>query len=367
LHALLIGDHDAARHLGYYAELRAAMSLLAVEGIGVFDKKHVVVGERGRCLRMPRRPNGSPQPLWPATHVFVWEGLEEWVSAPTSAGRVLSLISAGGSNLEEWMNHVGTIPGFMGQLAKDWLLGWGVDISQLADDRDARNLSSYRPTSFTTGRPETAAVVSQFVSALWRLCEPTQQNPFSRLDRILVRASLHRAFKAANGYAPSRANKRFSRFINQQVLAGLQPAVTPGVDWSLFLTDLSAEPVDVLLLASRRDRPTSASHALQVASRAFLLLRISTGLVERLISTLAPGAIADLEFWCTEIGEDRALWVPNARPASVDLWIDTQDALDEVEQGAAQIDSYHALWRILARAAQVLTSWERVCLWGLRL
>ena len=135
--------------------------------------------------------------------------------------------------LEEWMNHVGAIPGFMGQLAKDWLLGWGMDISQLADDRDARNLSSYRPTSYTTGRPETAAVVSQFVSALWRLCEPTQQNPFSRLDRILVRASLHRAFKAANGYTPSRANKRFSRFINQQVLAGLQPAVTPGVDWSL--------------------------------------------------------------------------------------------------------------------------------------
>ena len=44
LQAEMSCDPDAARHLGYYAELRAAMGVLASEGVGVFDQEHVVVG-----------------------------------------------------------------------------------------------------------------------------------------------------------------------------------------------------------------------------------------------------------------------------------------------------------------------------------
>ena len=38
---LIAGDAHRALHLGYYAELRAAMSLLAGNGIGVFNNKHL--------------------------------------------------------------------------------------------------------------------------------------------------------------------------------------------------------------------------------------------------------------------------------------------------------------------------------------
>ncbi len=43
LSALLRGDPHRARHLAYYAELRGAMSLLASNGIGVFNKQHFVI------------------------------------------------------------------------------------------------------------------------------------------------------------------------------------------------------------------------------------------------------------------------------------------------------------------------------------
>lgn len=41
--SLLRGDPHGARHLAYYAELRAAMSLLATTGVGVFDRYHFVI------------------------------------------------------------------------------------------------------------------------------------------------------------------------------------------------------------------------------------------------------------------------------------------------------------------------------------
>ena len=49
LEAEMAADPDAAIHLAYYAELRAAMALLASEGIGVFDAHHAVVSNIGTC------------------------------------------------------------------------------------------------------------------------------------------------------------------------------------------------------------------------------------------------------------------------------------------------------------------------------
>src|SRR6185436_17477307 len=55
LAALVCGDANTARHMGYYAELRAAMSILASEGVGVFDKYHYVVPAQGNYGAIPLR------------------------------------------------------------------------------------------------------------------------------------------------------------------------------------------------------------------------------------------------------------------------------------------------------------------------
>lgn len=49
--SLLRGDPHRCRHLAYYAELRAAMSLLATEGIGVFRNRHFVINGPNSVLR----------------------------------------------------------------------------------------------------------------------------------------------------------------------------------------------------------------------------------------------------------------------------------------------------------------------------
>ena len=50
--SILRGDPHRAVHLAYYAELRAAVSLLATEGIGIFNNRHFVIDAPGSVARM---------------------------------------------------------------------------------------------------------------------------------------------------------------------------------------------------------------------------------------------------------------------------------------------------------------------------
>ena len=49
IHCLSRGDPYIAVHLAYYAELRAALAILAAQGIGVFSYPHCVIDSEGRC------------------------------------------------------------------------------------------------------------------------------------------------------------------------------------------------------------------------------------------------------------------------------------------------------------------------------
>jgi hypothetical protein len=367
IHALLFGDHDSARHLGYYAELRAGMALLAANGIGIFDKEHVVVGAKGRCEQMPplRDPSNPGRPKGSGTHKFVWDALEEWVKEPTSSAHVLGMISGGGSPIADWLRHIGTLPTFTTRLAVDWLLEWGLDIAQFADDRNARNISSYRPTALTTSRPIDARTTSVFVTEMWRLLEPSESNAFERLDRCLIRLMLRRAFKARFGHSPRRASKQFHRFV-VSVLAGLQPASALGQNWETFLTEPARPALDIFSLASKTDGPEQSTHAFQVVSRALLLLRIATGGSQSLVASLPSTALADMEFWISATGEDRALWPANGRPEPLkDLWQDAEDAIVQFETNRPQTNSFSTFLRVLAPAACTLSTFERVGLWSL--
>lgn len=60
---LMVGDAHRALHLAYYAELRAAISLLAGEGIGIFNQKHYVVNAAHSTLKLTVS-RGTHQVAW---------------------------------------------------------------------------------------------------------------------------------------------------------------------------------------------------------------------------------------------------------------------------------------------------------------
>lgn len=357
LGAQLEGDHDCSRHLGYYAELRAAMSILGAHGIGVFDKKHVVVNSKSRCTKMPGNKN---------THVFVWDALDEWATTPDAKDCISDSIRAGGQSLAGWLHYFSIGPALSASLAGDWLRAWGLDIKRLAGDRDARNLSSYRPTAFTTSRAAPAEETVKFALGLWRVCQPTTDSPFAELDRHLIRASLCAAFRAGHGltHRKAKATKAF-RFRVQSLLSSIQPSSPSGLNWESFLLAEPSRQPDLFGHASGSDGPYSQYHSIQVAARALLLLRVASGACELLIGSLPSSSRANLGFWIDAVGEDRRLWAVGSRPASIqDLWKDPEEALQVLDADLANIDSYATLWRQHSTAASVLSTCERVGLWG---
>jgi hypothetical protein len=345
------------------------MGILATEGIGVFSQEHVVVSKDGKCLQMPpyRLPSEPNRPRGINTHTFVWEALNELMATNTSAAIVLDTSTAGGSSLTEWLAHFASAPSLTASLGADWLKAWGLDIARLAKDRDARNLSSYRPTSFSTSRPLDVETSTRFVCRLWSLCEPTSENAFSVLDRLLLRSILQTAFRVTHGPTVKSARKQFRTLLGS-LLTSLNPSAPAGIDWMAFLTDTSSQDLNPLVQASRTGEPDNPWHSIQVISRAFLLLRVASGAANRLLKQLPVSEALRLAFWTSEVGTDRALWATGDEPSSkLDLWTDIGEAISELDSNLDTSDSFNSLWKKFPLEAAVLSSCERVCLWGLNL
>jgi hypothetical protein len=360
--AHLRGDADVSRHLGYYAELRAAMAILATEGIGIFNDKHFVVTRNGSCARI----NGQ-------THQFVWDALEGWALTPQASNLIFSIIRPGSITLGEWLNHF-CGGAFRTTLINHWLKQWGLDLQRLRDDRESRNIASYRPTSFTSSRATPVTDALDFVSEFWSICEPTAMIRFPKLDRYLLRESLDLSFRVTHPHKRSR--KQAKKLFHTQVkmmLYHLTPTDLTADQWEAFLSySNSSEPSPILEEAKGVVGPTHPNHHRQVLSRATLLLRLAIGACEAKLASL-PGVVpAELQFWWSALGEDRSLWDTGNPPAEFrDLWKDILDGMRDIDawrKGPPSGSiSYNTLWREQAIAAGVFGTCERIALWGLGL
>lgn len=147
--ALINGDRGTAIHMAYYAELRAVISFLASEGIGIFNHQHCWIDNRGRCHFFNDR----------GTHEVARLILKEWLSSNRS-NQLLELLRINGKTFTEWLNAARVIPSTASLLATDWLEAWSVDFDQLRLDKDVRNIVSYRPQNiFSSPIPESGSKV----------------------------------------------------------------------------------------------------------------------------------------------------------------------------------------------------------------
>jgi len=131
--ALSRGARPKSVHLAYYAELRAALSLLASNGIVIHNGKNYSIKSDGKIAWFQGR-----------THEVAWQAIEAWASRPDSADTVFKAFSFGGLNGGDW---VGASEGeqLPIDLSQKWVTGWAVDLSNLREDSATRNLASYNP------------------------------------------------------------------------------------------------------------------------------------------------------------------------------------------------------------------------------
>lgn len=363
LMCLFFGDGDASRHLGYYAELRAAMSLLATEGIGIFNTHNFIVDSKATCNKIP----GDNRIL--QTHRITWLALEHWASLKRSADLLGNIISPGRIPLAIWLGSF-SAGNMLQPIGAEWLKMWGLDLHRLSDDREARNISSYRPTRLKHIDSLNALESSNFARSMWQLFEPSSSR-FEILDRYLLRLSLEQVFSAIKGKNPAVAQKEFNEMI-VNMLDQVQPSGLDQEGWHQFL-NRTAQPEDPPLLVEARGRAAvdDARHHLQVTGRSALMLRIATGASANLLRTSGING-KDLQFWWHPLAIDHGLVDSVGDLENIeDLWADIEIALEQLaawEQENFEAQPSHARWqREQSRPISILGGCERAGLWGMGL
>lgn len=353
------GDSDTSRHLAYYAELRAAMALLATEGIGIFKSKHYVVDQTAQCHEL----------IGSSTHEISWQALDYWGSLSRSADLLGSVIRPSGIPLRDWLDafNAGTA---LGPLGSKWLKSWGLDLRHLIEDRNARNESSYEPTAINPVPSLDGLDTASFLRELWELHEPSQPSRFDKLDRHLLRIGLEKGYSARNDATPEEEPSGYKSTVGQMLSRlSLDESLVKG--WTSFLTR-GSDSYDGRIIREAENTSDSIDpcHHMEVISRANLLLRVATGASERLLRSAGVGR-QELEFWWLSLGEDRGLWAPGGEPEElIDLWLDVKDELVETELWEEQKSKPTPISHWLQDRHKQITSLsgsERIALWGLGL
>jgi hypothetical protein len=336
LSALVCGDAHAARHLAYYAELRAALSILASAGIGIFDSQNRVIDASGSLRPLAAR----------GTHDMCWAVFKFWGAEPASVEAILTAIKINGAPLIDALKVY--FPGLAsGSIGAQLLEEWGFDLRIGHEDRDERNLSSYNPTDLTslgTLPPDDVA----FIRSLWAAFEPQAWN----FEKHLLRKLLEVQQSIVGDETIAARTNEYDR---------LDPRITAYVSAD-FLARRS-EPDDHFLMTSAADIPRPAS-AHSMIARGALLLKIAVAMSEGNLTSAMVQPIVHLAPWWSDYGVARGLWAPDAAPSDMaELWQEIEDSLAEL--AAAQTSSRY-LWLSERRSEVIkLCQAERVGLWNL--
>lgn len=358
LSCLLRGDPHRAYHLAYYAELRAAMSLLATTGIGVFNNRHYII--TAPHLSVPLRTRTG-------THQFVWECLNYWAEQPYSGALFSATIRPYGWSLDEWLRPVGGATAAAPQ-ARSWFLQWGVDLRFPIADRDARNESSYRPDGIPEAWSVDPVASLEFTRGLWAALEPSQPSRFDVIDRHVLRLALETVFLGVSGSYPGADNEGFRTFI-ERILRAQGGSSHIDQEWERFLRrEVSEQDLLVFQMAKIDPRNRLSAHC-SIASRATLLLRLAAGSTADLLRS--SGYTADaISFWWEQVGRSRGLWEQSREPEDLlDLWADVGVLLEEVRsfqnRNPPSDQSFFRFGSELSSVLIGLTACERVALWAL--
>ncbi len=353
--ALLRGDIHAAVHLIYYAELRAAISLLASEGIYIGNGVNLVASQAGTLEDVTRD----------RTHDAAWKYLATWKQGVRCSSLLGQILRPGNTSLDEWSQNIpntSIIP-----MVSDLLDKMAFDLQAFVVDRTRRNTASYNPSRI---RVDDIDLHDRYktVSQLWLALEPDTRGGFPNIDQSLLWKILTGAFSSVTKLLDEHGN------------------LTDDTDWSAWESWLSSavpnQSVGSPIYEEMLQAPTSlSSNALldevfandvlftspvayirPMIGRTMVLLRMATG---SCILLLQESGIGDKEIepWVNSLGVSRGLWTTMQRPDNpLDLWQDAELARVEIESALA--NKSHHDFSVPGAAVFVLGQTERIIAWS---
>lgn len=354
LSALIAGDNHAARHMAYYAQLRAGLSILANLGVGIFDGFNVIVDSQGNFKRLDPAEKLTDRGM--GTHAIVWLALKEWANTPATAEIFLDLVRFRGASLKEVLLDIW--PGLPKVGAAGSLIeAWGLDLKTGLDERRHRNISSYAPQALN---PLSAPVGStlRFLDHAWTLFEPSASGSFDTLDRHLLRNILWKQSAITEPQTALEAGSLHKQY--SQLSSGIRSLVSE----DFLLGKVEPTKLELLRIAEAKVSPPSPLHMI---ARSLLLLRMATSFTQ---ATLTEAGVdragGDLRPWLDELGDSRGFWTSAAPLEDVqDLWLDTELALDDLSKIRKNSPTSLTDWRSYGFGGlPVLAEAERIAMWS---
>lgn len=356
LSAVLAGDAHAARHLAYYAQLRAGLSILANLGVGVFNRTNFIVTSIGTIERLDDSPSGKPNSPGMGTHRIVWDALKEWTVDVQTSRIFLELVKIRGVSLKECLDAIW--PGIPAWGPATTLIeAWGVDLKRAKDEHNYRNISSYLPQVMNPLASITPAGL-RFIREFWTLFEPTIGSSFDNLDRFLLRSLLleqHRIVSNNLNYSHGAIADRYDEL----------PASIRSLASVEFLTEAQEPDPELLQQAKSAALP---AQPIEMLARAFLLLRVATAFTHTsFIDAGVSCARGDLRPWIDPWAEARGFWSPT-KPLfnPIDLWADVEAALiDFTESLEPEPTSLNDWMSRTTKGLPTIYEAERIGVWSL--
>jgi len=301
LYACLTNSPSNVIHYAYYAELRAAFSLMAATGLRVRYKDSYYLD-----------PSGAAHPLgtW-STHDCVWKVWPEWLKRQDVIDRFLEsfkfhpVISL--RDLMAALNsHVGSAV----------FKSWGLDILAPLSDHDHRNNASYQSTVVTQDQADLSEETMIRFRKAWDLMLPGGNS--LRFDESLSAYLLYKALESRTGVSDTTDLLNLPMY--DRVAESLSRQF--GVSKSYFFDVVrnNAESFELFDLAS--DQSDASDNVLM---RALFLLRVASAFVS--VGVPSAGAARDrLKGWLERVG----LWSRAQGGMVADLAQDFEDALSDL-------------------------------------
>ncbi|MFW8744902.1 hypothetical protein [Mesorhizobium japonicum] len=354
--ALLRGDSGAAIHLAYYTELRAAMSILASEGIGVFKNKHPIITS-DKSYEVVNKVIGwdkdsgayKRNPDTAGTHRIVWPLLAYWSKTHKAADLINSIIKPEGIELSNWLNA--TKSHTSGLAISEYLFSkWGIDLANLHEDHQNRNIVSYQPSELRITKDPPIDDVLNFVCETWSFLQPSPGGRFLDLEKALLKHAITVS----------------SRSVIDKILIKRELNLSNDItdSYCKFFDDKKI-PLILKLSISGSDK-SSPSYPMEILARSFLLLFIATSSVKSHFS--AAGATEFEFFWKRFLSTRLCYGKAETTEEALILWEDISEIVDTTQAWSKENKLATTLgnWRkdnLLG--ANQLPGFELAAIWGL--
>ncbi|AHB11146.1 hypothetical protein [Zymomonas mobilis] len=353
LSSILVGDGHTARHLAYYAQLRAALSILANLGVGIFNGTNFVINRNGNIIALDYGKENVGGRL--GTHIIVWKALTEWSKNPISAEIFLNLIKIRGNSLFDCISAI--YPSGSKIIAvEEMIRSWGVDLSGSKSEQMARNISSYMPQ---LSNPLNSGLEGlKLVKDFWDLFELGASH-FDKIDLFLLRMILqkqhHSIYNKAN-YADGAIKER-----HNELPDNIKSAAS--ID---FLTKQGYDDYPFLIKEAKKNN--KVKQPTEMLARAFILLRIATGFTQSSFQESGILFNSSNRFsWLKSLIEMRGFFdISNTNFERNYLWDDMEDALLDFEDSIDPIPGSMFEWMQKGeRGLPTISQAERVGVWSL--